>query len=113
MKAVKKKSDSFDHASREKLVFVKEDFHKSKKGGNITRDVRQRCWPAIALTFPEHTAKIKGTMKKFKINSIISTRDVFVCYFNRKDRPCEWVHEDRILDETSRDEVFGKDIQPP
>ena len=77
----------------------------------MTRDVRQRCWPAIALTFPEHATKIKATMKKFKINSIISTRDVFVCYFNRKDRPCEWVHENRIRDEMSRDEFFGNDSQ--
>jgi hypothetical protein len=40
MKAVKKKSDSFDHASRGKLVFVNEDSCKRKKGGNMTRDVR-------------------------------------------------------------------------
>jgi site-specific DNA-cytosine methylase len=111
MEAVKKKSDSFDHAPRGKLVFVNEDSCKRKKVGNMTRDVRQRCWPAIALTFPEHATKIKATMKKFKINSIISTRDVFVCYFNRKDRPCEWVHENRIRDEMSRDEFFGNDSQ--
>jgi hypothetical protein len=104
-----------------KLVLVDGNVAEKNKGNDLCAR-----WPAVALTFPEDAETIKATMKKFgrfgkTFSSIVSTREVFVCYFNRNKRRCEWVHENKVSDifseviedelETKkrRRETFGED----
>ncbi|CAL6337925.1 unnamed protein product [Bathycoccus prasinos] len=104
-----------------KLVLVDGNVAEKNKGNDLCAR-----WPAVALTFPEDAETIKATMKKFgrfgeTFSSIVSTREVFVCYFNRNNRRCEWVHKNKVSDifseviedelETKkrRRETFGED----
>ena len=118
---IRKRSIASDALRGGKLVLVDGNVAEKNKGNDLCAR-----WPAVALTFPEDAETIKATMKKFgrfgeTFSSIVSTREVFVCYFNRNNRRCEWVHENKVSDifseviedelETKkrRRETFGED----
>jgi len=107
---IKKKSAIASDALPGKLVLVNANGTKRKRDND-----NREYWPAVALTFPEHATTIKATMKKFgtsekkTFSGLVSTRDVFVCYFNRKNCRCEWVHESKVSEifNTMTQDEFG------